>query len=106
MEPPKFAPVTIPTSPAAHGCPLCGKSSALFTAVGRELPLFERVRVVGASLRPNARCPHCSALDRERLVALYLRAIGIHGRQGVAMTSPSPELRSTSPQRGGAGGRT
>ena len=41
-------------------CPLCGKSS-------------RRFRQYGAVLRENAQCVHCGALERHRLVWLFIQ---------------------------------
>jgi len=41
-------------------CPVCGKSS-------------RRFRAAGAVPRPEARCVHCGALERHRLLWLYLK---------------------------------
>jgi predicted SAM-dependent methyltransferase len=54
-------------------CNLCGNEAARFHPFGRNNSVIDLHRIVGAGRRQNAMCPPCAALDRERLVALYLQ---------------------------------
>jgi predicted SAM-dependent methyltransferase len=54
-------------------CPFCGGRFSRFLPFGDDLSAFKEKRVVGAGHRPNALCPQCLSLDRERLVYLYLK---------------------------------
>jgi Methylase involved in ubiquinone/menaquinone biosynthesis len=54
-------------------CPFCSHLGKDFEPHGLQLPAFDRLSVMGAGYRRDARCPQCSALDRERLVYIYLR---------------------------------
>ena len=53
-------------------CPLCRSRLKAFLPFGCEFPVLRAQQVVGGSRRPNAICPVCGALDRERLLYLYL----------------------------------
>jgi SAM-dependent methyltransferase len=44
----------------------------MFLPYGDDHPVFAKMRVLGAGRRPNARCPVCGSLDRDRLLYLYL----------------------------------
>lgn len=48
-----------PTAAFPHACPVCGAEVDFF-------------RPFGANKRPNAKCPSCGALERHRLIWLYL----------------------------------
>lgn len=55
-----------------YRCPLCGSSLRRFAPFGGTVAVFASLQVVGGGYRPNARCPICGCLDRERLVYLSL----------------------------------
>jgi predicted SAM-dependent methyltransferase len=54
-------------------CPFCNYSSTQFLRFGVSHALLARLHVIGGGARPNAICPRCGSVDRERLVYLYLR---------------------------------
>ena len=55
-----------------YRCPLCSSDLRTFLPFGARAPVFASLQVVGGGYRPNARCPICHCLDRERLVYLSL----------------------------------
>jgi SAM-dependent methyltransferase len=55
-----------------YRCPLCGSSLRRFRPFGGLAGVFASLQIVGGGYRPNARCPICCCLDRERLVYLSL----------------------------------
>ncbi|MBE0429908.1 MAG: methyltransferase domain-containing protein [Thermoleophilia bacterium] len=55
-----------------HKCPFCGSSLRAFLPFGFEFTVLKEMKVAGGGYRPNALCPVCSSLDRERLVYLFL----------------------------------
>lgn len=55
-----------------HSCPLCGSRVRAYRSHGGVAPIAERVRVTGAMLRQNDRCPVCHGVDRTRMTMLFL----------------------------------
>ena len=55
-----------------HRCPLCDSRLRHFLPFGLEHAVLNDKLVVGGGYRPNALCPVCGSLDRERLLYLYL----------------------------------
>lgn len=55
-----------------HTCPFCNSRLRTFLPFGLDLPVLKEKKVVGGGCRPNAHCPVCGSLDRERLLYLYL----------------------------------
>jgi len=54
-------------------CTFCGTESSAFKPFGLSLEVLRAKDVVGGGFRPNALCPCCGSLDRERLIEIYLR---------------------------------
>lgn len=67
---------------SARHCPCCDQPVAAF------LPF-------GVRPRDNARCPHCGALERHRLLTLFLRGGAVPWRRGARLlhVAPEPALR-------------
>lgn len=53
-------------------CPMYRLRFRRMLPFGTNLPIFDQKKVIGGGWRPNAKCPFCHSLDRERLVYLYL----------------------------------
>lgn len=61
-------------------CPVCGYHGRALAPIGFDLDVLKEKQVSGAGRR-NAGCFNCGAIDRERLVHVYLRdVLGIYGR--------------------------
>ncbi len=60
-------------SGSSRECPVCSRTFRRFLPDGLDLPLFREKRIVGGGLDADALCPGCRAVNRERLLALYLR---------------------------------
>jgi len=56
-----------------YRCPFCRSSVRAFLPFGLPFPVLREKRVVGGGFRENALCPVCFAIDRHRLLYLYLR---------------------------------
>jgi SAM-dependent methyltransferase len=56
-----------------YRCPFCNSNLHCFLPFGLSLPVLREKCVIGGGIRPNARCPVCASIDRERLVWVYLR---------------------------------
>lgn len=56
-----------------YRCPLCRSPLRTFLPFGFKFPVLKAHAVVGGGYRPRALCPICYALDRERLLYLFLR---------------------------------
>jgi SAM-dependent methyltransferase len=53
-------------------CPLCDNTLRRFLPGGAHYPVLKEKKVIGSGYRLNFKCPCCQALDRERLIYLYL----------------------------------
>ena len=58
-----------------YECPLCGAHVRCYLSHGGGSAIVEQRRVVGGMFRANDRCPVCHAVDRTRLIKLYLDKI-------------------------------
>ncbi|MEO8587759.1 MAG: methyltransferase domain-containing protein [Flavobacteriales bacterium] len=58
----------------AFHCPMCGYHGRALTPIGFEVEVLKEKQVSGAGRR-NAGCFNCGAIDRERLVHVYLRDV-------------------------------
>ena len=54
-------------------CPFCNKEFEKFNPFGHTAAILREVEIIGGGGRPEALCPGCGSLDRERLIYLYLR---------------------------------
>ena len=54
-------------------CPFCNKEFDKFNPFGHTAAVLREVEIIGGGGRPEALCPGCGSLDRERLIYLYLR---------------------------------
>ena len=54
-------------------CPFCNKQFEKFNPFGHTAAILREVQIIGGGGRPDALCPGCGSLDRERLIYLYLR---------------------------------
>jgi SAM-dependent methyltransferase len=54
-------------------CPFCNKEFEKFNPFGHTAAILREVEIIGGGGRPDALCPGCGSLDRERLIYLYLR---------------------------------
>jgi SAM-dependent methyltransferase len=64
---------TLEDGPKNYLCPYCNSCDVAFIAHGVAGAVFEECEIVGGGFRNNAECPNCGALDRDRLVLIYLR---------------------------------
>ena len=53
-------------------CPFCDKQFEKFNPFGHTAAILREVQIIGGGGRPDALCPGCGSLDRERLIYLYL----------------------------------
>jgi SAM-dependent methyltransferase len=74
-----------------YQCPLCRSSLRTFLPFGARAPVFASLQVVGGGYRPNARCPSCGCLDRERLVYLSLLRVTNAFAQQTRLLHVAPE---------------
>jgi predicted SAM-dependent methyltransferase len=72
-------------------CNLCGYQAERFRGFGWTNRAIVAHQIVGAGYRPNARCPRCRSLDRERFVALYLEHRTTLYRTGGRVLHVAPE---------------
>jgi SAM-dependent methyltransferase len=73
-------------------CNFCWSSATAFEPWGQNHDVLMELEVIGGGFRPNARCPRCGSLDRERLVILYLRCSGIlPGERALSVLHIAPE---------------
>ena len=56
----------------SYQCPCCHSHLKMFLPYGDDHPVFTKMKVLSAGPRPNARCPVCGSLERDRLLYLYL----------------------------------
>jgi SAM-dependent methyltransferase len=56
-----------------YECPFCHAHLRRFLPYGDDHPVLREKKVLGAGRRPNASCPVCGSLDRDRLLYQYLR---------------------------------
>ncbi len=56
----------------AYQCPFCHARLKKFLPYGDDHPVLREMKVLSGGRRPNARCPVCGSLDRDRLLYLYL----------------------------------
>ena len=78
-----------------YQCPFCRTYARAFRPFGRDLPILREKEVVGGGLRPDAQCPGCGSLDRERLLLLFLRHrtdLFATARRRVLHLAPEPQL--------------
>lgn len=77
-------------------CPFCQATLRKFLPFGLNHPLMVQKEVVGGGLRPQALCPVCGSLDRERLVYLYLKNKTDVFNQPLRLlhVAPEPRLRA------------
>ena len=77
-------------------CAFCGEVRDAFLPFGGISPVLEELRVVGGGRRPNAKCPVCGSLDRERAVYIFLKtATDIFIRRTALLhVAPEPCLSS------------
>ena len=55
-----------------YECPFCNSQLERFRPSGFKFPVLSEKKVIGGGYRPNARCPVCGSIDRDRLLYLYL----------------------------------
>jgi SAM-dependent methyltransferase len=56
-----------------YKCPFCRSHVRTFLPFGFRFPVLTEKHVVGGGYRPDALCPICSSVDRERLLYLFMR---------------------------------
>lgn len=54
-------------------CPLCQAKFGRFLPFGFKHEALTRLKIQGGGRRPQAQCPQCLSIDRDRLVYLYLK---------------------------------
>ncbi len=65
----------MPSTGARVSCPLCGRDYRKLLPYGLDATVVRDGQVVGGGRRPNAQCPGCFSLERERFLFLYLRDV-------------------------------
>lgn len=55
-----------------YECPICSAKLKSFLPFGEDTPVITKQQVIGLGYRPEAQCPVCYSLDRDRLQYLYL----------------------------------
>lgn len=75
-----------------HHCPFCRANINRLLPDGVDLPVLQRLQVVGGGLRLQS-CPVCGSGDRERLVYLYLRHQTAIFDNPLALLHVAPETR-------------
>lgn len=73
-------------------CPICDNHSERFLPDGRDSEASIKLKIIGAGYRENARCPHCSSKDRERLIWLFLMTLN-------NLNNPKTKLLDVSPSK-------
>ena len=76
-------------------CPFCNSEFEKFNPFGHTAAILRKVEIIGGGGRPNALCPGCGSLDRERLIYLYLREetnLLMPLLRNVLHIAPSPRL--------------
>lgn len=76
-----------------YACPVCGSRLNHFEPFGEAFPVFAEKRIVGGGLRANGVCPVCYAIDRERMIYVYLAARRGLLPAGGAVLHIAPERR-------------
>jgi SAM-dependent methyltransferase len=78
-----------------YECPFCGSRMRALAPCGEDFPVLREKQVIGGGRRDNGLCPVCEALDRERLVLLYLRhkTALFTSPTRVLHFAPEPQLR-------------
>jgi SAM-dependent methyltransferase len=76
-----------------YRCPFCRATLRTFLPFGLNHPLLVQKNVVGGGLRPQALCPVCGSLDRERLVYLYLKNNTDVFKKSLRLLHVAPETR-------------
>ncbi len=76
-----------------YTCPFCRSRLRTFLPFGFPFPVLKEKKVAGAGLRPQARCPICFSLDRERLVYLYLQNRTDFFKKHLKVLHVAPESR-------------
>ncbi len=74
-------------------CPFCSSRVRSFLAFGLPFPVLREKRVVGSGIRENALCPVCFAIDRHRLIYLYLKNKTTIFSQPTKLLHVAPEPR-------------
>jgi SAM-dependent methyltransferase len=72
-------------------CPFCKSAFERFLPFSEDTEVVRKFEIIGAGFRPNARCPECLSLDRERLVYLYLERAGLLSVSGCRILHIAPE---------------
>lgn len=56
-----------------YTCPICKYSFRKFLPVGYRHNILKEKKIIGGGYRPNAKCPFCTSIDRERLIYMFLQ---------------------------------
>ena len=77
-------------------CPLCHGRLKRFLTDGEDHAVLRELEVVGGGYRDNMTCPFCYAIDRERLLFLFLRNRPelLAGRPRLLHAMPEPALEA------------
>lgn len=75
-------------------CPFCGGHFRKFLAVGQDLSVVKEKKIVSQGYHPNAICPRCHSLDRDRLVYLYIK-----NKTNLFQTNQKLRLLHVAPER-------
>lgn len=73
-------------------CPFCQWRFKRFLPGGRDVPILQEMKVIGAGHRPGVFCPLCHSTDRERLIYLYLK-------DELGLFSERPRILHFAPER-------
>ena len=77
-------------------CPFCNREFEKFNPFGHTAAILREVEIIGGGGRPEALCPGCGSLDRERRIYLYLREetdlLTKRGLTTLLHVAPAPRL--------------
>lgn len=75
-------------------CPLCDRSYSTFFEGGFDLPVIEKLQIIGAGKRKHAICPGCASNDRDRLLHFVLtnNKLGLLPAYAILHIAPEPAL--------------
>jgi SAM-dependent methyltransferase len=87
----------------SYQCPLCHSHLRMFLPYGDDHPLLKKMKVLSAGRRPNALCPVCGSLDRDRLLYLYLlhKTSAFHKTMKLLHVAPERALQRILSRQGG-----
>lgn len=73
-----------------YNCPFCNHSFKKFLPAGYKHGILFDMKVIGGGHRPNALCPSCRSIDRERLTYIFLEQHQ-YIKKGIKLLHIAPE---------------